>query len=91
MPSVTFSIRLPDGAVRDCYSPSTVVHQYFRKGEEMTVSEFVTRSRTALTEASERVRARYGFYCTSAAAQLQDIEHFSRSQPADGTVLIVSI
>lgn len=91
MPSVNFTIRLPDGATRECYSPSTIVRTYFQQGEEMTVSEFVSRSREALTEASERVRAKFGFYCTSAAAQISDIERFAQGQPPEGTVRIVSI
>jgi uncharacterized repeat protein (TIGR04042 family) len=91
MPSVNFTIQLPDGVTRECYSPSTVVRTYFQKGEEMTVTEFVSRSREALTEASERVRAKFGFYCTSASAQITDIEHFSRNQPPQGTVRILSI
>lgn len=91
MPAVNFTIELPDGATRDCYSPSTVVHSYFQKNEEMTVDEFVSRSREALTEASERVRAKFGFSCTSASAQLAEIEHFTQNQPPDGTVRIVSI
>ncbi|HSJ01123.1 MAG TPA: MSMEG_0570 family nitrogen starvation response protein [Verrucomicrobium sp.] len=91
MPSVNFTIQLPDGVTRECYSPSTIVRSYFQQNEEMTVDEFVSRSREALTEASERVRAKFGFYCTSAAAQLADIERFSKNQPPEGTVRILSI
>ena len=91
MPEVLFTIQLPDGATKECYSPSTVVRDYFTTGEEMDVSEFLTRSRKALAEASERVRAKYGFACSSAASQLADLEHTARAYPADGTVRIVSI
>ena len=91
MPEVLFTIQLPDGATKECYSPSTVVRDYFTTGEEMPVAEFLARSRKALAEASERVRAKYGFACSSASAQLADIEQTTRAFPADGTVRIVSI
>jgi uncharacterized repeat protein (TIGR04042 family) len=91
MPEVHFTVQLPDGAKRHCYSPSTVVKKYFAPGEQMPVTEFLDRSRQALSEASERVRQRYGFACTSAMAQLAEIEQFSRGQPAAGTVTIIDI
>jgi uncharacterized repeat protein (TIGR04042 family) len=91
MPEVVFTIRLPDGVTRECYSPSSVVRRYFAEGEEMPVMEFVRRSRKALAEASERVRAKFGFACSSAAAQLDEIEHWSRSYAHDAVVQIVSI
>jgi uncharacterized repeat protein (TIGR04042 family) len=91
MPEIYFTIELPDGDRRECYSPSTVVKQYFGAGEEMPVHEFLARSRKALTEASDRVRAKYGFGCASAAMQLQDIEAWMRACPSDGIVRILSI
>lgn len=91
MPEVIFTVELPDGSKRECYSPSTVVCNYFHKGDEMPLAEFVSRSRRALTEASERVRARYGFACSSAADQLEQIERFTRTQSEEGTVRILSI
>lgn len=91
MPEVLFTVQLPDGTQKQCYSPSTVVLSYFQQGDEMPVTEFVQRSRRALNEASERVRARYGFACSSASNQLAQIEHFTRAQPPDGTVRILNI
>jgi uncharacterized repeat protein (TIGR04042 family) len=91
MPEVLFTIQLPDGGTKNCYSPSTVVRNYFSEGEEMSVAEFVNRSKIALGEASERVRARFGFSCSSAASQLADIEHFTRAFPNEGTVRILVI
>jgi uncharacterized repeat protein (TIGR04042 family) len=91
MPEVFFTIQLPDGARQDCYSPSSVVRSYFAKGEEMPVSEFRTRSRKALSDASERVRAKYGFSCTSAAAQLADIERWTLEYPNHATIRIIQI
>ena len=91
MPEVYFTVQLPDGTRQECYSPSTVVCRYFKRGEEMSVTDFLSRSRDALTEASERVRAKYGFACSSAAAQLSEIEHFTSTQPAEGQVRILNI
>ncbi len=91
MPETYFTVQLPDGSQEECYSPSSVVHRFFKKNEEMSVTDFLTRSRSALTEASERVRAKYGFACSSAAAQLSEIEHFTSTQPAEGTVRILNI
>jgi len=91
MPEVLFTIQLPDGATRNCYSPSTVVRNYFAAGEELLVAEFLSRSRKALAEASERVRAKYGFSCSSASAQLADIEEWTRKYPGDSTIRILHI
>lgn len=71
---MSFHVRWPDGSTQRCYSPSTVVGEHLRPGEAYALGEFLQRSRTALGAASDRVAARYGFACTSAAAQLADIE-----------------
>jgi uncharacterized repeat protein (TIGR04042 family) len=91
MPEVVFAIQLPDGITKECYSPSTVVHDHFRKGEEMSVAEFLTRSRTAFAAASERVRAKFGFACSSASAQLANIEEWTRAYASDATIRILHI
>jgi uncharacterized repeat protein (TIGR04042 family) len=69
-----FSIRWPDGTPESCYSPSLVIKDYFAPGETYPLDDFVARSRTALNIASERVRAKYGFACSSAMDQLARIE-----------------
>ena len=74
MPQMTFHVRWPDGSRQRCFSPSTVVAEHLTPGASYALEEFVARSRTALGEASDRVAAKYGFACTSAAAQLTDIE-----------------
>jgi len=91
MPEVLFTIQLPDGALKECYSPSSIVRSYFAKDEVMPVTEFLHRSRQAFSEASERVRAKFGFSCTSASAQLADIERWTREHPDDGTIRIIQI
>jgi len=91
MPEVYFTVELPDGKTKQCYSPSSVVHSYFKSGEEMAVSDFVDRSRKALNEASRRVRAKFGFACTAASSQLAEIEKFTGHYPDDATVRVLSI
>jgi uncharacterized repeat protein (TIGR04042 family) len=91
MPEVLFTVQLPDGRMKECYSPSTVVLKHFRQGEEMSVAEFLSRSREALAAASERVRAKYGFACSSAAAQLESIEEWTRAYSSDDTIRILHI
>ncbi len=74
MPEMRFLVRWPDERLEECYSPSLVIKDYFAEGEVYLLDDFVARSRTALTIASERVRARYGFPCSLALGQLARIE-----------------
>jgi uncharacterized repeat protein (TIGR04042 family) len=74
MPETLFRIRWPDGTVESCYSPSLVVKDFFMPGESYQLADFLERSRTALTLASQRVEAKYGWRCSRAAAQLARIE-----------------
>lgn len=74
MPEVHFDVCWPDNSEMHCYSPSTVVHEFFRAGESYPLAEFLQLSRDALTRAGDRVEAKYGFRCTSADSQLLAIE-----------------
>lgn len=74
MPEMTVTVRWPDGRVDECYSPSLVMHDHLAPGTTYRVDDFSRRSATALTEAGERVRARYGFACTASAASLERIQ-----------------
>ena len=81
MPEMRFRIRWPDGRRETCYSPSLVIKDYFVPGRDYPVEDFVAKSREALTIASDRVKARYGFPCSLALGQLRDIETVASSQP----------
>ncbi|MGK5531505.1 MSMEG_0570 family nitrogen starvation response protein [Streptomyces sp. URMC 129] len=74
MPEMYVRVRWPDGRTQHCYSPSTVVEDFFEPGTGYPLHDFVERSRRALGIASDRVRARYGVACTAAAGQLAEIE-----------------
>jgi uncharacterized repeat protein (TIGR04042 family) len=90
MPEMRFTVRWPDKSVSDCYSPSLVIKDYMEVGCSYTVDDFVDRSRTALNIASERVRQKYGYACSSAMDQLQEIERTASrfSSVANATVAI---
>ena len=74
MPETYFDVRWPDGVTQRCYSPSTVVADYFAPGTEYQLADFLERSRTALGIAGERVREKYGFFCTGASEAIEQIE-----------------
>lgn len=88
MPEMTFTVRWPDGTAQQCYSPSLVVHEHLDAGTSYTVEDFVQRSAAALQEASDRVRAKYGFACTSAAASLAGIESVAGRFSAESVVVV---
>ncbi|MEU6497524.1 MSMEG_0570 family nitrogen starvation response protein [Streptomyces sp. NPDC046984] len=71
MPEMYFHVRWPDGVTQRCYSPSTVVQDYFVPGGQYPLADFVERSRPALGIAGERVREKFGFNCTGASEQIE--------------------
>ena len=92
MPEVRFQIEWPDGVQETCYSPSLVVKDYFEPGVAYSLTDFLVKSQTALTIASDRVAAKYGFPCGQALGQLQQIEakvqHYQQRTPASTVKLI---
>jgi uncharacterized repeat protein (TIGR04042 family) len=64
MPEVVLELRWPDGEASSLYSPSTVVYEFLKPGDRLSIAELEQKGLAALREASERVRARYGFACT---------------------------
>ncbi|MDQ8045576.1 MAG: MSMEG_0569 family flavin-dependent oxidoreductase [Solirubrobacteraceae bacterium] len=74
MPEVDFLVRWPDGTQQHCVSPSRSIEAVLSPGTSYPVDEFVRRSTQALALGSERVRQKYGFACTAAAAQADDLQ-----------------
>src|SRR6187402_1228160 len=74
MPEMHFRVKWPSGHTEDCYSPSYIVEEHLSEGCAYDVEDFVARVRAALSIASERVFARYGFECSSAIDQLRAVE-----------------
>jgi len=66
MPEVELTLEWPDGGRSRLYSPSTAILEHLAPGQTVTVAELRTKGTLALRQASERVRARYGFACTRA-------------------------
>lgn len=91
MPEVRFEVRWPDDTTTLCYSPSSTIRDYFNPGQPYALKDFVRLSQAALHLASERVRQRYGYACSSAAHQLSEIERRASlyESAADATVTVV--
>jgi uncharacterized repeat protein (TIGR04042 family) len=92
MPEMIFHIAWPDGSTEPCYSPSLVIKEYLAIGETYKVAEFLQRSRTALTIASDRVKEKYGFSCSRAMGQLARLESGAKrfEAMANGGVTVTS-
>lgn len=88
MPEMRFAVRWPDGAESSHYSPSLVMHDYLSTGARYGVAEFVARAGEALDAAGERLRAAYGFACTSAMASRDEIVRTAAAYP-DGEVVVL--
>lgn len=91
MPDMTFEVRWPDGSIQRCYSPSLVVHDYLTIGTRYTVGDFVDRTGRAMAEASERVRAKFGFACTSAAETDARIAGAAARFPSDAVIEVTAM
>ncbi|MEM7386840.1 MAG: MSMEG_0570 family nitrogen starvation response protein [Verrucomicrobiota bacterium] len=91
MPETPFTVELPDGSFHACYSPSSIVKEHFSLDQVLPAEEFLRRARLALNEASERVRAKFGFSCTAASASLAEIEQWAGALPPDTPLKISRI
>ncbi len=92
MPAMYFNVRWPDNSTSKCYSPSSTITEFFEAGKSYPLAEFVAISHTALSKASDRVRMKYGYACSSAMDQLQQIETTAEtfSDTADAHVTVES-
>ncbi len=83
MPEMRFVIAWPDGREETCYSPSLVIRDFFQEGQTYPVRDFAYRCREALTIASDRVKAKFGYPCSLAQGQLARLESASTPFFAD--------
>lgn len=88
MPEVFLELRWPDGEASRFYSPSTVVYEFLKPGDQLTVAELEQKGLAALREASERVRARYGFACTRTDEEASRLQQRLALYPSQATVEI---
>lgn len=77
MPEVHFHVRWPNGARKRYYSPSRAVREQLRVNENYTVPEFLSRVSAAMRAASARVKAKFGYECSSAADTLNLIHEYA--------------
>lgn len=77
MPERHFEIRWPDGEEETCYSPSSIISQYLEENKDYPLDEFISLAEDALNQASERVRRKYGYACSSAMDQLIKLKQTS--------------
>lgn len=93
MPELHFQVQWPDGRRIRYYSPSSTVRQHLRAGMSYALQDFRKRSQAAMAQASERVRQKFGFTCSSALDTLQRIEataaEFAEQHDAEVKVLSV--
>ncbi len=82
MPEVHLKIEWPGQKEDAIYSPSTIINQYFKAGDILTVTEFETKVEEALNTASHRVYEKFGFECTSAMSELDRVKRIT-AQIAD--------
>ena len=89
MPEMQFRVAWPDATETTHYSPSLVVESHLSPNQSYGLSDFVTRTASALETASERVRARFGMPCPRALAARDDIARRAATFEA-GEVTVVS-
>ena len=91
MPEMHFTIEWPNGRRERCYSPSYIIEEFLTVGQAYAVPEFLERAAAALEGASERVRQRYGFACSSALDQLRELRASSAELSADEKARSVTV
>jgi uncharacterized repeat protein (TIGR04042 family) len=90
MPEMKFDIRWPNGDVTRCYSPSLVVTELLAT-REYPLFELLARVRAGLTIGAERVRLKYGYYCSAALDQLEQIERTAEGFAPESTVTVLGL
>ena len=91
MPVTYMHIEWPDHTTDQVYSPSRVIREYFKPGENLPIEMFSATCAKALHEASERVRQKFGMTCTGAMAESQRINSLCEIYGNSKKVKIVSI
>ena len=91
MPVTYLNIEWPNEETDQVYSPSSVIQDYFTPGNLLPVDKFLQITNEALTEASERVRRKYGYACTSAQEEIRRVSLKCKDYDAINSVKIISI
>ncbi len=72
-------------------SPSRTITRAVVAGGRYRVDELLRRAREALEAGSERVRERYGFACTAAAAQIVELERAGARYAGDAEATVEAV
>ena len=88
MPEVILQLQWPDGRSSELYSPSTTILNHLQPGQTLSVAELQTRAMLGLEQASERVRARYGFACTHTNEEWRKLQTSAANYSPDQSVTI---
>ena len=93
MPERIFDVQWPDGMTESCYSPSSTIENHLVVGQNYSLQQFLSIVELALNEASDRVRQKYGFACSSAMDQLKKIKQRAElyQHTDDATVVVLGI
>ncbi len=89
VPEVRLTLQWPDGLTSQLYSPSTVILEHLPPGESLSVAALRARGLEGLQQASERVRARYGFACTRTDEEARKLQRALAAYSADQVVTIL--
>jgi uncharacterized repeat protein (TIGR04042 family) len=91
MPEVYMQIEWSDETTDQVYSPSSVIRDFFSKGETLAVAEFNERVTEALEEASRRVREVYGMGCTAATKEIERLHAAAEKRDDEASVTILEV
>ncbi len=73
-----------------CYSPSLVVAELLEV-KAYPLFEFMERAKAALNIGAERVRVKFGFYCSAASDQLAELGRLAERFSNDDEVRVVGL
>ncbi len=91
MPVTYVNIEWPNEETDEVYSPSSVIKEYFKPGETLTIEDFLNKCNQSLSLASERVRVKFGYACTSAISETERINKKCTIFTASDSVKIIAI
>ena len=91
MPVTYVHIEWPGAEKDQVYSPSSVIQNYFKPEEELSITAFSKVCNEGLMEASERVRQKFGYACSSAQMESIRITEKCKSYQQEALVKILSI
>lgn len=90
MPQVRMTVCWPDASTSHHVSPSTIINKYFEPEDELPIADFVAQSEKAFEHASQRVKERFGFFCSQASESLTEIQQTAQKQ-SEGMVRVIKL